>query len=461
MGSTPSLQEFDPQVIPSQFAALKLVRKLYDFNNGVLEIMLSGSFGSAKSILMAHLAVTHCMMYPQARILLGRKSFPDLKQTILAKLLEHMYGDLHEGKHYVYNRGNHIITFANGSEIICRSWHDKNFKKFRSLELSAAIIEELTENGDDHKDFYGELIARIGRLVHIPESFCICATNPDGPEHWAYEYFIEGAKKYKNRFTLYSKTSDNPFLPKWYIPSLREKYSPRLCRRLIDGEWLAIDSDYIYNEYKEEKHYILSNTQPDKQYPIDLSFDFNIGEGKPMSAVLAQYKVDRKHYTFIDEFVVKGARTKDIMDEIASKGWLDLPHNPIIRIFGDSAGKHKDTRSNNSDYDIIKKFLSNYERKDKQDIEFEMQVPKSNPPIRDRHNKVNGQLCNGLGHVNISIDKRCETVNTGLKKTKLKSGGSYIEDDSKEYQHITTALGYYICRQLRLLDVKEVRYGTY
>jgi hypothetical protein len=28
----------------------------------------------------------------------------------------------------------------------------------------------------------------------------------------------------------------------------------------------------------------------------------------------------------------------------------------------------------------------------------------------------------------------------------LKKGGQYIEDDSKDYQHCTTALGYAVCR---------------
>ena len=44
--------------------------------------------------------------------------------------------------------------------------------------------------------------------------------------------------------------------------------------------------------------------------------------------------------------------------------------------------------------------------------------------------------------INVLIDEKCEKLDEGLTKTKLKLGGNYIEDDSKDYQHITTAAGY-------------------
>jgi len=437
LNSGSSLCAFNPKIIPTQWAALKLLRKDYDYRNGVAEVLLSGSVGSAKSLLLAHLAVTHCLQFPKARVLLGRKSMPDLKATIFQKILEHIYEDMVEGKDYEVNITQASIKFANGSEIISRSWGDKKFKKFRSLELSAAIIEELTENDESEKEFYTELIGRLGRVPSIAskECFVIAATNPDAPDHWAYDYFIKGSKEKENRFVFYSKTSDNPFLPSWYIESLMDKYDAKMIQRLIYGQWIYIGSDNIYYEYDRDTH-LADVGQINPRTPIDISFDFNIGEGKPMSAVVCQFD---GIYRVFDEVIIDGARTKDIMEEIVSRGYLDL--GATIRIFGDSTGKSRDTRSIKSDYDIIRDFLSNY-----RNISFSLNVPMSNPPIRRRHNIVNGLLRNAKGHVKIKINKKCSTLDEGLQKVKLIKSGSYTEDDSKRYQHVTTALGYYLCK---------------
>ncbi|WP_230685843.1 hypothetical protein, partial [Streptococcus pneumoniae] len=77
---------------------------------------------------MAHLALTHCLAWPRARCCLARQAMPDLKDTILLKVLEHL-GDLKEGKDYFYNVSKPSINFSNGASIICRSWHDKRYER--------------------------------------------------------------------------------------------------------------------------------------------------------------------------------------------------------------------------------------------------------------------------------------------------------------------------------------------
>ena len=412
---------------------------------------------------MAHLAVTHCMMYPNARFLFGRESMPSLKRTLVQKTIEHLTPDLKQGKDYIYNRTNASFKFRNGAEIISMSWGDKNYEKFRSLELSAAAIEEVTENDnteviDKAHPFYTELVARIGRLnkenAGVGENFIIGATNPDDPSHWAYEYFIKGSEKYANRHVVYSLTKDNPFLPSWYIESLMEKYDKKMIDRLLKGKWVYILSDVIYYEYNSKIDY-KHNLEVDKRYPLRITFDFNIATGKPMSSTLFQHIEAKQIFHFLDEVVVEGSRTLDQLDEWAGKGYFDLEHNPKILIHGDAAGKHNDTRSNVSDYDIIENFLANYRRKNGTSLNYEILVPEANPSIRDRHNILNGQLCNAKGKRRIKIDRKCEILDEGFSKTKLKDRGNYIEDDSKRYQHITTAAGYGIYEVIENPDIDE------
>lgn len=441
--STPTLSEFDPRNIPFQYNVIKDIRKNYDYTLGKHEILLSGSVGSAKSLLIAHLAVTHCLIYPGACGLVCRKTMPSLKDTILQKIIDHIGIDCS----YDINQSRGIITFPNGSKIISYSWADKKYMKARSYELSFAIIEELTENEDDA--FYIEINNRIGRLPHIKENWICSATNPDSPAHWAYERFVISSNP--NRHVYYSNTFDNPFLPKTYIEQLKKDLDPKMARRMIHGEWIEISQDVIYHAYTKENNYVDSDYEINTRLPIHISWDFNIGEGKPLSCVLFQYVGDV--FLFFDEVVIDGARTLESVEEIDDRGYFSRKQKIIVH--GDASGKARDTRSIRSDYDIIEHFISNHSDRPP----YEMQVPRSNPPVRSRHNKVNSYMENDLGQHRLTVYKKCKTLDKGFRLTALKKGGKYIEDDSKSFQHITTAAGYGIvyCSKLNHKSKNQIR----
>lgn len=385
---------------------------------------------SAKSLLLAHMIIVHCLSNKGAHVLIGRASMPHLKDTLFQMILDH----LGEEVACNINGTRASIQFPNGSKISSWSWSDKKYKKVRSYALSMAVVEELTEN--EQWEFYKELKMRVGRIPHIKQNLILCATNPDSPAHWAHKYFI--AKKHPMRHVYYSLTEDNPFLPKTYIQGIRETLGPKEVRRMLYGEWIEIATDVIYYNYSTEKNFIKTPYEINKRVPIDIFFDFNIAEGKPMSAGFGQV-INGKFHCY-KSYIVHGANTEQIVEEMAHDNLFEN-HN-LFRIFGDAAGRHRDTRSNNTDYDIIYKYLKRYKRDDLSYPEFEMHVPKANPPVRDRHNYANGAFCNSEGTVNFyCYDSK---IDEGLRLTRLKKGGNYIEDDSFELQHVTTAVTYWI-----------------
>jgi len=254
-----------------------------------------------------------------------------------------------------------------------------------------------------------------------------------------------------NIHVYYSKTEDNRFLKPAYIQTLKANLSPQMAKRMLDGRWISIGKEgvyYAYNpkvNYRKDQEYVV-----DLKHPIRITHDFNIGEGKPMSATLFQY-VD-KTFHFFDEVIVEGIRTEEVYEELEGREVFECPVKFIIH--GDASGKHKDTRSKHSDYDIIREFLVRYRRKDGSRLDFEIIVPKANPPIRKRHNTVNAQMKNALNEVHFYVYGRCKVLHEGCKLTKLKPGADYIEDDSKAYQHVTTAAGYGIMSTLTAQDTK-------
>lgn len=447
--STPSFSQFNPAKIKWQAQLVGDLFHRFDYSLGAHEILLSGAVGSGKSLPAAHCALRHLLTYSKSRVVLARRAMPDLRDTIFAKVCEHLEGTVKtdgtqfkEGRDYGITWNNCKIWFCNGSEIISRSWADKNYKKLGSVEASAIVVEELTENDGDDETAIKYLRMRVGRLPHVPQQWIIYCTNPDAPSHFAYDYFQIGQRQggqteglSPTRHVYFSLTEQNPYLPPWYISQLKQDLDPKMARRMLMGEWLEITKDVIYYAYSKAENYINADYVVKREYPIGVAFDFNIADGKPLSACLFQY-VDGVFH-FYAECVVEGLRTLDICEEMAARGLLD--HDTEYLIYGDATGARRDTRSKVSDYDLIMGFMQNYAGGK---MRVRKLVPLSNPPIRDRHNKVNAYCCNAAGERRLFVYKGAPMLDKGLRLTALKKGGSYIEDDSAAYQHVTTAAGY-------------------
>lgn len=448
ISSTPRLTEFNPNEIAWQYEFIKDVRRRFDYSAGTHECLLSGSVGSGKSLPAAHAIITHCLLFPGSNFGIGRKALPDLKDTLCQKIKEHLYD---EGIDFRYYETSGDFQFSNKSKITAFSWHDKNYKKFGSYELSGFAMEEATENSTDQA--YQMALTRVGRLPHVKENIILALANPDDPGHWLAKRF--GIRKGRphgqidhptaTRHVYYSRTEQNKFLPQSYIQSLKENLDPKMARRLIYGEWVEINSERIYHAYESERNFLEhQDFKPDVRFPIRWTWDFNIATGKPLSCAFFQYINGSFHW--FAEIVVEGFRTEDALEEAASRGLLDHPAKYIIH--GDAAGKHSDTRANRSDYDIIKKYLSSHRTKDNRPMMFAVEVPLANPSVRDRHNLVNAHCLNSNGEVRFFVYKGCTVLDEGMRLTALKDRAQYIEDDSKSYQHLSTAVGYGICSTL-------------
>jgi hypothetical protein len=427
-------------IIPFQRKVLDDIHNNLDFSLGTHELLFSGSVGSSKSILAAHIIIGHCFRHKKARVLIGRRSLPDLKKTIFQKLIEHLENipNFILGRDFNVTETTATITFKNGSQIISGSWADKRYLKFRSLELSMAVIEEAVENtGDDYKAI-SEIRQRVGRLPHIKENMILYCTNPAAPSHELYKYFFES--KSITRHKYFSLTEQNPFLPKTYIEQLKRDLPPKEAQRMLYGQWVEIDQERLYYAYDPNKNFKNIDYKVNPALPVSFAFDFNIGNGKPLSVAISQYDEVKDQFHFFDQVVVHGFRTLDAMEEIAARGLLEMPVS--FEIHGDATGKARSTQSQNSNYEIIENFLANYVTKTNRKLNYTMEIPRSNPPIRERHNIVNGYCTNSIGESRLFVYAKCKMLDEGLKLTALKKGAEFIEDDSKEYQHITSSAGY-------------------
>ena len=429
----PSFSEYNPHDLPWTSTAIEDVFHGFDYSLGIHEILCSGTVGSGKSLFGTHVGLRLVIEDPRSRVLLGRITMPDAKETIVATMKDHVEGDFVEGRDYQFNEVKQKWVFFNGAEIMTRTWHKKNFKSFRSLKLSVAIIEEATENEGDYWEVYNAIYSRLGR-AKAQKNIMMCLTNPDSPAHPLYKKMILGSENDPLKHVYYSDARQNPYLEDWYIDNLMKNLSPIEVARLIEGKWVEDPKGGIYYNYKRERNYRKDSYIFKLDYPIDLMFDFNIGHGKPMSMAIGQRIKDVFHVA--RTILLDGADTNDIMMEIIESKVLEK--ETWFRVFGDATGKSRDTRSKTNDYEIIESVLR------REGVSFEMNVPRANPPQRRRHNRVNAKCCNYEKKTQLYIYKDAEPADDGFRLTKLKKGGQYIEDDSLREQHVTTAIGYWL-----------------
>jgi hypothetical protein len=430
--SNPTFSEFDPRKIPWQISALKTINN-FDYSRGVLQLLCSGSIGSGKTQLVAHIIWRHVLENRGARCLVVRRALKDLKRTIWAAILTHISDNPQVIRSY--NKTEMRITLINGSEIIGDSYDDMNLEKFRSLELSMAVIEEASES---NKELYDAIIMRLGRCAGVEKNVMLTLTNPAGPEHYLYEKLISNPPE--NARVVYSLTEQNPFLPAWYLQDLRSNLDPKMAERMLYGKWVSIAKENVYYNYLPERNK-RSGYTVDGSRPIYVAHDFNIGgPDKPMSAAAGQF-IDGVWHWF-KSYTIEGARTADIMEEMASDGLFSMSGEFIFN--GDATGRARDTRSIRSDWDIIEQFVSNIEPK----IRFEIDVPRANPPIRDRHNVVNAAFMDANGVVKMFIYD--DWIDKGFRLTSFAKGSFQKEDDTLPQQHVTTAIGYAVYRQTKV-----------
>lgn len=444
--SEPCLTRFKP--FGYQKKVLSLVLN-HNYSLYTPEILLSGSVGSAKSILLAHIAITHCLRWPGACVGIGRRSLPDLKKTLYKEIIEHMSVGSHgpcliEGRHYRKRDNTAEILFSNGSSILPVTWGDQRYSKFRSMKFSMLLFEELTENDDDFEPGFKILKARLRRIPWVPENLLIAATNPGEPESVWHKYFIQGAETFDSRYVFYSQTADNPYLDPVYLQQLLQDYSVLEAERYLKGRWISLEGRGIYHAYAEERNLIREPYSFDWTKPLHLTFDFNTAEGKPQSCAAFQVGSDARFHFFAESVIDDANWVLDNLTDFEAQGLFEGKQGDRtvrvqkVIVHGDATGRARSSNSLRSNYDLIKDWFA------ERGIPVVMAVPNINPPLVKRWTTVNALCQNALHEVRIYVYQTCPVLNMGMKLSRKKPGTS-IEDDSKRYQHITTALGYAVC----------------
>jgi len=121
-----------------------------------------------------------------------------------------------------------FIKLRTGAEVIFRSADDP--EKLRGPNLSGIWMDEASLMMQE------AFTIAIGRLREGGEQGWLTATfTPKGRLHWTFETFATGKE---NTAIFRARTSDNPFLPAEFTPTVRGQYTSTLAAQELEGEFI-------------------------------------------------------------------------------------------------------------------------------------------------------------------------------------------------------------------------------
>ena len=201
-----------------------------------------GARGGGKSHAIRTLAVMLCYKYAGIKILIVRKTYPELQENHIKPLTEllNCYGKKEE-RFASYNDQKKEIRFPNASSIIFRYLEtEKDAERFQGTEVDVLFLDEATQHEYNN---VVKLNACVRGVNDFPKLIRYTA-NPGGAGHqWFKRLFMdrrfEGRERPEDYGFIQSSVYDNKPLLKSdpdYIAQL-EALPPHLKEQWLYGDW--------------------------------------------------------------------------------------------------------------------------------------------------------------------------------------------------------------------------------
>ena len=271
-----------------------------------------GARGGGKSWAVRNKAVLLCYKYPGIKVLIVRKTYPELWDNHIEPLIKMLkcYQEDPQQRLANYNDQKKFILFPNGSKILFRFCDtDKDADRFQGIEVDVLFIDEATQQSEARIQ---KLSACVRGVNPFPKRVCY-TMNPGGEGHnWAKRLFIE--QRYldnedpANYSFIQSLVTDNEALMKAqpdYVKQL-EALPPKLRDAWLYGNWDVYEGQF-FEDFLIKKHVIEPfdlNTGEKKYWKIIRSYDF--GYHHPFSCGWTALSRDGTMYRILEYYGCTG-----------------------------------------------------------------------------------------------------------------------------------------------------------
>lgn len=255
-------------------------------------------------------------------------------------------------------------------------------------------------------------------------AWCWLLGVPDGLNHYydMAQYALTAGDAEWECFTWLSED----ILPPETIAAAKRQMSPKQYRQ----EYCAAFEGATGRIYED---YSAANTTHEVIQPHEQLLWMHDQNYTPLSSAVGVRRGE--DLLLLDEIVLTSAISKqsaiEFVERFANHG------NKRVEIYGDPAGRAGEKHGHASDYTDIENVLRAH------GWQFTRRVKKAAPSIKDRQNAVRARILNADGKRRLFVNSnKAKYCHKGLSTVQLQKGSSFQEDQTNEYQHITTAIGY-------------------
>lgn len=230
------------------------------------DLLFGGAAGGGKSRALVMHAIRECVRYPGIRVGAFRRTYGELKESLLAELAQARFAAAVGAK---WNGTEYELRFPNGSLVMFRyaeSMSDASRRLGGQYQL--LVFDERTQT---HPDVIAFLESRLrsGR-ADIPVLGIRSATNPGGPGHSVVKQRYIKATNYGERVItddrgrtvrfIPSRLSDNPHINPEYAADLLA-LPEKLREAYLHGNW-DVFAGMMFPEWSYDRHVVRPITLP-------------------------------------------------------------------------------------------------------------------------------------------------------------------------------------------------------
>ena len=258
---------FEP--LPSQWAFFLSEAKVLGYG---------GAMGGGKSRCLCEWVFDNCLGFPGLTAVVARQSHVSIVESTKKIMLQQVIPpEMLSVSKSVESSGKDFIQLPNGSTIHFIGLDDPG-KQF-STEIGLAAFDEAHQIEEDDVLLIRTRLrqrcpacikARVRECTHYPRRIAL-GFNPENPGHWLYQWFIQGAnmdvwpdgrlRGYHKRELyatdgdrplgdaefIFSKATDNTYLPATYIEQELGGLKPLLRKRYLEGQWLYVSGQSFFD----------------------------------------------------------------------------------------------------------------------------------------------------------------------------------------------------------------------
>ena len=232
-----------------------------------------GARGGGKSHVLRIKALGGALTYPDIRILIVRREYPELEQGIIIPMRKMIPAEL-----ATYNGGMHMFTFYNGAIIKFGHYGSGDDVEYQGQEYDWIFIDEATQFTEEQ---FRTLGACLRGATKIPRRMYLTC-NPGGIGHaWVKRLFIDreyqDGEKEKDYTFIHAPVDDNPQLLE-ASPEYKQMLDllPEDVRRAWRyGDWDALAGTFC-PEFRKETHVIEPFARIPGEWKKYRAFDYGL-----------------------------------------------------------------------------------------------------------------------------------------------------------------------------------------